>query len=244
MFCQVNSLRVIYSRPDDAFANMAVDEALLNSFLLDDEKIPILRLYSFSRPSVTAGYFQGLSAEDYAGRDKVRRITGGGIVLHGRDLTIAFVFSLGRMGVKGNNDVYRWFSLALREGLCHHIPQVGIKDDREPVPDGEYECFQRPVEYDLLWYGRKLAGCAGRRRKGAFLLHSSLRVFSGEKDGAGSLEEILEREMDIEEVADWVSSGICNHLGFNPIKSEIKMDEMALAVHLQEKYSSPQWNFK
>jgi lipoate-protein ligase A len=70
--------------PKAAALNMAVDEALLIS-----ATAPILRFYRWRAPALSFGYFGRYAEVDNqaGGREIVRRWTGGGIVLHGDDLT-------------------------------------------------------------------------------------------------------------------------------------------------------------
>ena len=66
--------------------NMGIDEAVLAA-VSRGESPPTLRLYRWSPPCVTVGYFQGLEAEvdleacRAGGVDTVRRLTGGHINL-------------------------------------------------------------------------------------------------------------------------------------------------------------------
>ncbi|NWK09155.1 lipoate--protein ligase family protein, partial [Marine Group I thaumarchaeote] len=71
--------------------NMAVDE-----FLLYNCKEPVLRIYGWSKPCISIGYFQNIDEVDYKkcndmNVDVVRRITGGGAVFHDMELTYSFV---------------------------------------------------------------------------------------------------------------------------------------------------------
>ena len=72
----------------NASLNMAIDEALLGSATK-----PTLRFYGWMRPSLSFGYFGRYddAAREGGSRDLVRRWTGGGIVLHGNDLTYSLV---------------------------------------------------------------------------------------------------------------------------------------------------------
>lgn len=249
------NLRLIKSPPHDAYLNMALDEALLQ--MATKEYInPILRLYTFTKPSVTAGYFQRLSESDYPGREKVRRITGGGVVLHGCDLTIAFIISsedadrANRGDSSGRDSIYQLFTRALIRALKDCSPQIDIM--RQGVVEGKkrYECFQRPVTGDLVVGGKKLAGCALRRRRGLSLLQGSLRVYSGEQDGAGSLEELLGKEPDlgkkpdISVIKDRVGWGFSQVLDCSIIESALSSQEMKITSQLEEKYGDPEWNFR
>ncbi|MDQ2919081.1 MAG: octanoyltransferase, partial [Verrucomicrobiota bacterium] len=85
----MQELHVYHDRePRAAAINMALDEALF-----EYATVPLLRFYSWARPSLSFGYF-GLFAEvadQIQERDIVRRWTGGGIVLHGTDLTYSVI---------------------------------------------------------------------------------------------------------------------------------------------------------
>src|SRR5512136_1407766 len=80
--------------------NMAIDEALLSCF--DPEKsLPILRLYGWSPTAFSFGRFQhpeetvSLEQCKAAGVQVVRRITGGGLLYHGSELTYSLVCPAG-----------------------------------------------------------------------------------------------------------------------------------------------------
>jgi lipoate-protein ligase A len=234
---------------------MALDEALLQ--VATKEYIqPVLRLYTFTKPSVTAGYFQRLSESDYPDREKVRRITGGGIVLHGCDLTIALIISSedadrANKGDSSRRDsIYRLFSGALVFALKDCSPQIDIMRQGAVEEKRRYECFQRPVTGDLVVEGKKLAGCALRRRRGVSLLHGSLRVYNGEQDGASSLEELLGkkpdlgRKPDISVVKDRVAWGFSEVLECAITESALSSQEMKIASQLEKKYSDLEWNFR
>ena len=249
------NLRLIKSPPHNAYLNMALDEALLQ--VATKEYIqPVLRLYTFTKPSVTAGYFQQVSESDYPGREKVRRITGGGIVLHGCDLTIAFLISSEDAGranggdLSRRDDIYQLFSRALIFALKDWSPQIDIMRQGRVEGKRRYECFQKPVTGDLVVGGKKLAGCALRRRRGLSLLQGSLRVYSGEQDGAGSLEELLGRKPDlgkkpdISVIKDRVAWGFSEVLGCPITESALSSQEMKIASQLEKKYSDLEWNFR
>src|SRR5919107_4349735 len=75
--------------------NMALDEVLMNC--INYHSMPILRIYGWKPPTVSIGYFQSLDEEvdikrcKQMGIDVVRRITGGGAVLHELELTYSFI---------------------------------------------------------------------------------------------------------------------------------------------------------
>ena len=83
--------RLIDTGYNDAFYNMAVDQALLKL-----SKVPTLRFYTWKPAAVSLGYFQNISDInlEYCKRNNisvVRRITGGKAVFHDKELTYSFI---------------------------------------------------------------------------------------------------------------------------------------------------------
>src|SRR5213592_1712555 len=99
----------IYYNDDEhsAAMNMAIDEALLDSVA-----VPSIRFYRWRSSALSFGYFGRFAdVADYAGeRDLVRRWTGGGIVLHGEDLTYSIV-------IPRNNPVFAESSMTIYERI-------------------------------------------------------------------------------------------------------------------------------
>ena len=161
---------------------MAADEFLMES-QKDSGAFPVLRIYFWESPAVSIGYFQ--SVEDVARRLKgkgggtiVRRVTGGGLVAHGNDLT----FSL---ALKSDNpflptDVkmsYLKVNEALRLGLKDLYKELDYADCKTVPsgrPDEERVCFEKPSCYDLLIGKKKVVGASQRRRDGAILHQSTV----------------------------------------------------------------------
>src|SRR5271163_2205286 len=76
--------RLLINGPASPARNMAIDEALLR-----EVHKPVLRIYEWSVPAVSLGYFQ--LAALAVDRPFVRRYTGGGLVDHARDVTYTIV---------------------------------------------------------------------------------------------------------------------------------------------------------
>jgi lipoate-protein ligase A len=81
--------RLIFDPPASGRRNMAVDEVLLQSAVNDG--IATVRVYAWDEPTVSLGYFQraGEIAADpkLAGLAAVRRLSGGGAILHHHEIT-------------------------------------------------------------------------------------------------------------------------------------------------------------
>src|SRR5437879_2746956 len=84
LFASLNVVHDIASR--SAAMNMAVDEALL-----ERATEPTIRFYQWDHPALSFGYFGRYADAADEARDIVRRWTGGGIVLHGEDMTYSIV---------------------------------------------------------------------------------------------------------------------------------------------------------
>jgi lipoate-protein ligase A len=157
--------------PHAAALNMAVDEALLAA-----ATGPILRVYRWERPAVSFGYFERWEPirAAHPGRDAVRRWTGGGVVLHGRDFTYSLLVPRGcAEAALEPARAYAIIHGALRDALG----KAGIAAEaaafaREKI---SRQCFENPVLHDVLVNGRKVAGAAQRRTRQGFIHQGSVQ---------------------------------------------------------------------
>ncbi len=157
--------------PKPAALNMAVDEALLIS-----ATAPILRFYRWSRPSLSFGYFGRYAevANQAARRDVVRRWTGGGIVLHGNDLTYSILVPRTHLSfLKSSLEVYGAVHEAMRRAL--ETNRITATLAERPLPKISENCFANPVRADVLIGDRKIAGAAHRRSRFGLLHQGSIQ---------------------------------------------------------------------
>jgi len=160
----------------DAAGNMAVDEALL---VEAPRSGATLRLYTWAAPSVSVGYRQNELPWLERARELripcVRRVTGGGAVLHGHDLTYAVVAPRAFPGMPDDmRGSYLWIRDRLLEGLraagVAAVPSLPVRRAaRAPV------CFEATTGVEIDRAGAKLVGSAQRRTRSAFLEHGSIR---------------------------------------------------------------------
>ena len=154
-------------------AQMACDEALLQ-----DATHPVLRIFRWTRPWVSAGYFVPW-AEAAAVRPDLpvcRRWTGGGVVVHEGDLTFSLVVPRGEpWACLRPAESYQQLHEALTGALRSLGVAAGLSDEAEPAGR---ECFARPVRHDILSAGKKIAGGAQRRTKAGLLHQGSIQVAS------------------------------------------------------------------
>jgi lipoate-protein ligase A len=159
--------------PEEAFdgpMQMALDEVLLRSVTR-----PTLRIYRWAAPCVTFGYFQphALVVELHPGLPAIRRWTGGGIVLHGEDLTFSLMIPAGDpLSEMAPTRFYRNLHGAVAVALG------GLLAGDGEIVEGP-SCFASPSRDDLMVGGRKVLGGAIRRSGGALLYQGSLVTHSG-----------------------------------------------------------------
>ncbi len=174
--------RLVLDCDHSATFNMAADEYLME-VQKTPEALPTLRVYSWERSAVSIGYFQNTQEVERRLQGKafgaiVRRITGGGLVTHGKDLT--FSLTMKNESTLLPTDVkmsYLKISEALRIGLKDLYPELDYADCKT-LPSGRGQgqrvCFEEPACYDLLIQGKKILGASQRRKEGVILHQSSL----------------------------------------------------------------------
>jgi lipoyl(octanoyl) transferase len=155
--------------PRSAAENMAVDETLFLTAVC-----PILRFYRWLRPSVSFGYFTPWKevARRFAGRDLVRRWTGGGMVEHSRDFTYSLVCP-GKASLPTTIEFYQFVHSAIAKILREQGCPVEIAQQSDPRRSSA--CFEQAVQFDLKLQGRKIAGAAIRRSRKGLLLQGSIQ---------------------------------------------------------------------
>jgi lipoate-protein ligase A len=155
-----------------AALNMAMDEALLEACI-----VPAIRFYDWVRPALSFGYFGRFdeAASQGKGRDLVRRWTGGGIVLHGADLTYSIVVpATHRYSARSARTIYSEIHVAIRDVLIENgLPAILANTARPKVSES---CFANPVCADVLIAGRKIAGAAQRRTRMGLLQQGSIQL--------------------------------------------------------------------
>lgn len=161
--------------PDEAHdgpMQMALDEVLLGAVVR-----PTLRIYRWSAPCVTFGYFQSFDAvrRSYPALPLVRRWTGGGMVEHGKDLTFSLMLPKGtEASSMPPASFYRELHRNLASWLAGVVSSEVRLAGREDIQAGP-ACFSAPAGDDLLLSGQKILGGAQRRSAGALLYQGSLQ---------------------------------------------------------------------
>jgi lipoate-protein ligase A len=177
LFVLAIMLRLIHDRPAAGAWNMAVDEVMLEQVATAPE--PVLRFYAWEQPTLSLGYFQGLADRDMHVPSRncpvVRRSTGGGAILHDREITYSVALPLADRWSTQPGQLYDVFHGSLVAALKDMGIPATLCEATLRSPLGEpFLCFQRRAKGDVLVAGHKIAGSAQRRRQGAMLQHGSV----------------------------------------------------------------------
>lgn len=174
-------IRLLEDPPLDGPSNMSRDEALLLS-VGRGQSPPTLRLYEWSPPTLSLGYFQRYAEFEAMGEPAgelsvVRRLTGGGAILHDQELTYSMILPRDHgLLDRGANQLYELVHAVVMdcmEGLGVRTSPCGVTDDSGPRR-GPFFCFERRHKYDVLVGEDKLAGSAQRRCERSLLQHGSV----------------------------------------------------------------------
>lgn len=169
-------LRVIHDPPAAGDWNMAVDEMMFEAVAASGQ--PILRFYQWQEPTLSLGYFQSLQDRQLHTASLacpvVRRSTGGGAIVHDRELTYSIATPLAARWSSAASGLYDM----MHNALIGVLAKLGLVATLcpETIPDRQqhFLCFQRRAAGDVLVTGQKVAGSAQRRRQGALLQHGSV----------------------------------------------------------------------
>jgi lipoyl(octanoyl) transferase len=241
--------------------NMAVDEFLFAS--LPDGPETSVRFYQWTRPTVSLGCSQDLrrvADVDYCrenGIDIVRRITGGKLVLHHREVTYSVCSSDTATFSATLAESYRLISRGLMSGLS----RIGLRVSLAGPPPSEYvrgtlPCFSHPGLDEVEWDGKKIIGSAQKRVGGKFLQHGSIPLAKDEallravsllerrtaQIQMGSLSEALDRPVAFTWAVDRFAAGLEDFFGVEFEARTFTPEEQAVIGRLQAgRYENPDW---
>ncbi len=160
--------------PGSGSWNMAVDAVLLETAVT--EGLATFRWYRWAEPTLSLGYFQKPEDVEALLPDlpRVRRMTGGGAILHDQEWTYSFAVPAEQRFYGHPEELYDRVHDAVIEvinGLGYALKRRGATGKAVPEP---VLCFSRRDAHDVLLGEHKVLGSAQRRRKGAILQHGSL----------------------------------------------------------------------
>lgn len=243
--------------------NMAIDEAVLTHIKNGMSK-PTLRFYGWSPACVTIGYFQSLEEEldlpacEESGVSYVRRITGGGAVLHEHEITYSIHIPLElSLLPDGILESYR----KICAGILCGLRTLGLEPQFVPLND----IVVKSPHNGLV---QKISGNAQTRKENIVLQHGTIllkvevekmfsllkvpsekmkgKLIEDIKQRVTSVSDALGRDLDFAEATKILEKGFFE--AFPEIEfttSSLSESELDLARKLfTEKYHSDRWNKK
>lgn len=244
------TLDVFCDGPLDGATNMARDEALLRA-----DAPASLRVYAWSPPTISLGYFQRHEAlaslpVELRSLDVVRRLTGGGAILHDREITYCLVLSDAvPIARKAPAELYRLVHECWRAVLADAGVATELAPADWPLPSprsGPFFCFETPGQTDLLLGSAKVLGSAQRRTAGRVLQHGSLildKRFAAHPGAAIAGAARLPSHAD-EMPAAWVAAFVrcmAGALHLSPRDCTWSADLLAAATELRPRYAGDAW---
>ena len=167
---------LVDEQPASGAWNMAVDALLLEEAVSDGTCA--LRWYRWEEPTLSLGHFQRLDDPLIEGRfadlPRVRRLSGGGAILHDQELTYSCAVAAEHPLAGRPAAVYERMHAAIIGVLAEFGIAVQPRGRTDRAHDSNFLCFHRHDANDLVYGADKVLGSAQRRRRGAVLQHGSL----------------------------------------------------------------------
>jgi lipoate-protein ligase A len=234
-------IRVLETGNNIGSLNMAIDE-----FLLYNCSDPVLRIYGWSKPCISIGYFQSTDDINYKkcleqNIDIVRRITGGGAVFHDMELTYSFVTKNFPQGIL---ESYKEISGIVIQAL----KKLGLDAKFSPLND-------------VTVNGKKVCGNAQTRKNNTLLQHGTIllrvdieKMFSLlnvpiEKISDKKISDVKNRVSGISKTFDQVSEALKDStrdvFGGKLVSYTLNQEELKSCQKLaDEKFSTNNWLLK
>lgn len=240
---------------DDYFENpamnMAIDEMLFDMIKKNNtgdsnKKIGmILRFYAWKNKFCSYGYAQRIKTKPEIlhkyGKNIVRRPTGGGIVFHDNDICFTLIADTNIFLELQDIEIsYKLVHFLVLEGLLNFNQNLTLYEQKILV-NGDYSCFQKPVNADIMLNDKKIVGSAQRRFEN-FLLQEGSIFFP--------FKECLDEETNLDfvkKIANCIKENFEQILNLNPIFEKYNYSDENInnaKLLLQNKYLQDEWNKK
>jgi lipoate-protein ligase A len=175
----MNTIELLIDPPAIGAWNMAVDEMLLERAA--ERGTATLRFYEWSPATLSLGYFQRAAERESHTASRlcplVRRASGGGAIVHDRELTYSLALPTAHPLAADAETLYYEVHRLLIAALAEFGVSATLSEKRNVSRREEpFLCFQRRSGGDIVVGPHKICGSAQRRNKGAILQHGSVLV--------------------------------------------------------------------
>jgi lipoyl(octanoyl) transferase len=256
--------RLIDTGANDCYSNMAIDEALFQAYELE-RSVPVFRIYTWKPVAFSIGLSQNPESEfdltecEKSGIGFVRRMTGGGVIFHDKELTYSIICS--------EKDIEKtYFAKEAYKFLCAFLirayrgmgldAEFSLKSDKAPKKG--WVCFRQKEKYDIVIGDKKIGGNAQRRKRDLIFQHGSIpfklnpekyqrflknRVVL-EKNSACSLNQVMKKNIGQNELTENILSAFKQSFNADLVSDILNPAEQSLSGRLrQSKYVTEEWNF-
>ena len=248
--------RLIIDSPKLGAWNMAVDQALLET--ADSTGMTTLRFYRWSEPTLSLGYFQNHADRSSHSASEncslVRRRTGGGAIVHDKEITYSLCVPSGNRWSSRNSELYDLMHQVIIELLDESGVEAKLYGNPSELPPDKnivvdqkaFLCFQRRAAGDVVLNNHKVVGSAQRRQKNAILQHGSILIeksdFAPELEG---IDDLSRASWRFEETAKNIASKSGNRLRMQFIRGKLQASEKEAAERaFSAQFNNDQWNLR
>lgn len=251
----VEEWRILGLSVNDAYMNMAIDEAICR--LRSEGKSPnTIRLYRWKPSAVSIGYFQVLEQEvdldacNRLGVDVVRRMTGGGAVYHSYEGEVTYSVIVNQDHPKIPNDILKSYEV-ICGGIVMAMGELGIKAEFKPINDIDVN-------------GKKISGNAQTRRWNVVVQHGTIlldtdiktmftvlkvskekisdKLIKSAEERVTTIRRELGRRVSFKEASDALKESFPKVFDVELVEGKLSREEKELATRLRkEKYSTNEW---
>ena len=245
----INEIRLINDGPARGGWNMAVDQAILES--VNETGLPVLRIYRWSPATLSLGYFQSHDDRQLHPEsrrcDLVRRSSGGGAIIHDREITYSLTLPSTNRWAEQNTQIYRIVHDSITGAMAQydvHTYPFDSSIHQPPQSPNSFLCFRRRSDGDLICDGYKVVGSAQRRSKQAVLQHGSILLETSEfAPQLPGIQNLTNKKIDAAHFTNRFVTSLCENLKFtaNPCSLSDREQEIA-NKYLAKRFDNDIWN--
>jgi lipoate-protein ligase A len=177
MFPEKSTIKLLKTNQNDAKTNTVYDTLMVDEFLRTN--IPILRIYSWEK-SLTIGMGQKIenfSIDEYYNTNFAKRITGGGLLYHGHDISYSLILPKSYLEEMNVKESYKYLCKFLLDfyGTLGLNANYATNLDELVLSKNQF-CQIGYEAYDIIVKNIKLGGNAQKRTKKFIFQHGSIPI--------------------------------------------------------------------